>query len=68
MIVENGRDPIAMVECKLGDDSPGKGLKYLKARFPHVTAWQVSAHGSRDYVSPEGIRVAPAVRLLRDLV
>ena len=68
VIVENGRDPIAMVECKLGDDSPGKGLKYLKARFPHVTAWQVSAHGSRDYVSPEGIRVAPAVRLLRDLV
>lgn len=57
-----------MVECRLGDDPPGKGLKYLKARFPLVTAWQVSAQGSRDYVSAEGIRVAPAVRLLKELV
>jgi len=68
VIVENGRDPIAMVECNLGDDSPGKGLKYLRARFPHVTAWHVSAHGSRDYLNAAGIRVAPAVRLLQDLV
>jgi uncharacterized protein len=68
VIVENAASPIAFVECKLGDDAPGKGLKYLKARFPSVPAWQVSAHGSRDYVSAEGIRVAPAARLLRDLI
>jgi uncharacterized protein len=68
VVVEGGRKPIALVECKLGDDAPGKGLKYLKARFPEVAAWQVSAHGQRDYLSAEGIRVAPAVKLLRDLV
>ena len=68
VIVEDGRRPLALVECKLGDDAPGKGLKYLKARFPEASAWQVSAHGLRDYQSAEGIRVAPAVRLLRELV
>ena len=59
---------MAFVECKLGDDPPGLGLRYLKARFPDVTAWQVSALGQRDYVSADGIRVAPAARLLRELV
>lgn len=68
VIVEGARHPIAFVECKLGDDAPGKGLKYLKARFPAVPSWQVSAHGQRDYLSVEGIRVAPAFKLLRDLV
>lgn len=68
VIVESGRTPIALVECKLGDDAPTKGLRYLKARFPQAAAWQVSAHGTRDYQSAEGIRVAPAARLLRDLV
>ena len=68
VIVENGHTPLALVECKLGDDEPAKGLKYLKARFPAAAAWQVSAHGQRDYQSAEGIRVAPAFKLLRDLV
>ncbi len=68
VIVQNGTQPLAFVECKLGDDAPGKGLKYLKQRFPQTPAWQVSAHGQRDYVSAESIRVAPAVKLLRDLV
>lgn len=68
VIVQNGKEPLAFVECKLGDDAPSKGLKYLKQRFPQTPAWQVSAHGQRDYISAEGIRVAPAFKLLRDLV
>ena len=60
--------PIALLECKLGDDSVSPGLKYLKARFPDAQAWQVSATGKRDFVSAEGIRVAPATTLLRQLV
>ena len=66
VIVADGQ-PMAFVECKLGDDPVSPGLRYLKARFAGVTAWQVSAHGVRDYVSAEGVRVAPAVRLLREL-
>ncbi|NRF66992.1 ATP-binding protein [Aquincola sp. S2] len=67
-LITERRQPIAMVECKLGDDVVSPGLRYLKARFPDVIAWQVSAHGVRDYLSVEGVRVAPAVRLLRELV
>ena len=67
-VVTERRTPIAFVECKLADDGVAPGLRYLKARFPQTIAWQVSAHGARDYVSAEGVRVAPAWRLLRELV
>lgn len=67
-VVIDGRTPILLVECKLGDAEPDRGLRYLKARFPAAEAWQISATGSRDFVTPEGIRVAPAVTLLGTLV
>jgi uncharacterized protein len=67
VLTERGA-PIAFVECKLGDESVSAGLRYLKARFASVTAWQVSAHGTRDYIGAEGVRVAPAARLLRELI
>lgn len=67
-VVTEGASPIAFIECKLGDDPVAPGLRYLKARFPGVAAWQVSADGLRDYVSAEGVRVAPAWRLLSELV
>jgi predicted AAA+ superfamily ATPase len=67
-VVTERRKPIAFVECKYGDDSVSAGLRYLKARFPEVAAvWQVSATRQRDFVSAEGIRVAPAWRLMREL-
>jgi hypothetical protein len=66
--VTERREPIALVECKLGDDGVAPGLRYLEARFPAAAAWQVSAHGQRDFVRGEGIRVAPAARLPRELV
>jgi predicted AAA+ superfamily ATPase len=67
VVTERAR-PVAFVECKLGDEPVSAGLRYLLARFPGTIAWQVSAHGARDYVSAEGVRVAPAVRLLAELV
>lgn len=67
IVTEEAGKPVAAVECKLGDEAPTLGLRYLKARFPELIAWQVSATGSRDYISAEGVRVAPAARLLRDL-
>ncbi len=66
-VVTEGGKPIALVECKLGDAAVSPGLRYLLARFPGTIAWQLSAHGTRDYVS-DGVRVAPAARLLRELV
>jgi len=67
-VVLERRTPILLVEAKWGDDAVDRGLRYLKARFPSAQAWQVSATGSKDYVSPEGIRVAPAVRMLGELI
>ena len=67
-VVVERRKPILLVEAKWGDDAVDRGLRYMKAKFPSAAAWQVSATGRKDYVSPEGIRVAPAGKLLEDLV
>lgn len=67
-VVIERRAPVLMVECKWADAPIDKGLRYLKAKFPAADAWQVSATGAKDYQSPEGIRVAPALELLSDLI
>lgn len=66
VILENGR-PIRFIECKWGAAEIGRGLRYLKARFPGCEAVQLSAVGKKDYVTPDGIRACPALRLLRKL-
>jgi hypothetical protein len=60
--------PVLFVECKSSDRDVSPALRYLKARFPGTEAWQVSATGRADYLTPEGIRVAPALKLLAKLV
>ncbi len=67
MVVE-GRRPRLLVECKWSDAEVDRSLRYLSTRFPEAEAWQVSATGVKDYVTPEGIRVAPALALLRQLI
>jgi hypothetical protein len=65
---QQGKSPVLFVECKWGDQEIDRGLRYLRARFPGCDAWQVTAEGRKDYQSPEGIRVAPAIELLGTLV
>jgi predicted AAA+ superfamily ATPase len=67
-VVVEGGQPIAFVECKLSDEPVTPGLRYLVQRFPGVAAWQIALRGQRDYLSREGVRVAPAWRLLAELV
>ena len=67
-VVVEGRHPRLLVECKWGDAEVDRSLRYLKARFAAADAWQISAVGTKDYRSPDGVRVAPALRLLRTLV
>ncbi|HEV8645576.1 MAG TPA: AAA family ATPase [Burkholderiales bacterium] len=67
-VVVEGRHPRLLVECKWGDAAPDRSLHYLKARFPQAEAWQISAAGTKDYQTPDGVRVAPALRLLATLV
>ncbi len=67
VVAERGR-PLLLVEAKAADAPVDPALRYLKARFPEAAAWQITATGRKDYVSPEGIRVAPALSFLRGLV
>jgi hypothetical protein len=67
-VVTERRRPLLFVECKQADTEVDKSLRYLKARFPQCDAWQLSAEGGRDASTPEGIRVAPALRFLAGLV
>ena len=68
LVVVEGRRPTLLVEVKWADAEVDRGLRYLKAKFPAAESWQVSANGQKDFVTPEGIRVAPALALLRGLV
>ena len=67
VVVERG-SPIQMVECKYADATPDRSLRYLRRRFPDCPAWQVSATGKKDFLTPEGIRVCPAMVFLQTLV
>ena len=67
VIVEQ-RQPRLIVECKWADAEVDKNLRYLKAKFPKTEAWQISVTGRKDFVSGEGIRVAPAIKFLTDLI
>jgi uncharacterized protein len=66
-VVVERRRPTHLVECKWADGPVDRGLRYLKVRFPEAEAWQLSATGTKDFVSPEGIRACPALELLRRL-
>ena len=67
-VVVEGRRPVLLVECKWSDADVDRSLRYLKTRFPAAPAWQISATGTKDFVNPDGIRVAPALTLLNDLI
>lgn len=67
-VLAERRKPLTLIECKWADAEIDRSLRYLKARFPQCEAWQISATGSKDYLSGEGIRVCPAMEFLKTLV
>jgi predicted AAA+ superfamily ATPase len=67
VLTEKGT-PKILVETKWSDAEISWGLLYLKRRFPAARAYQLSAIGKKDFKSPEGIRVCPAVDFLAELV
>jgi hypothetical protein len=56
-----------LVEAKWNDAPPDKNLRYLKLRYPRADAWQISAVGKKDFVTENGVRIAPALALLGGL-
>jgi uncharacterized protein len=67
VIVERRR-PVLMVEVKRSAGGVDPSLRYLRARFPECSAYQVHLHGSRESVTPEGIHLWTAARFLSTLV
>jgi len=67
VLTDHGK-PIAFVECKWDDAEVSPSLRYVQQRFTGVPAWQISAVGKKDFETADGIRVAPAVKLLSQLV
>lgn len=67
VVLEDSK-PIQFIEAKWEDTQINNGLKYLKVRFPQSECWQISAHGKKDYVSKENIRVCPAIKFLGQLI
>jgi predicted AAA+ superfamily ATPase len=67
VVTEKAR-PILLVECKLSEGEVSKHLLYLKERFPAAEAYQLSARGKRDWQTPSGVRVCPALVLLKTLI
>jgi len=67
-VVTEGRRPLSFIESKWADAEIDRGLRYLKVRFPRADAWQISATGRKDYMTPEGIRVSPALVFFSSLV
>lgn len=63
VLLEDGR-PFEAIECKLADAPLSPALRYLKKRFSGLDAFQIAARGREDYVTPDGIRVCPALEYL----
>lgn len=67
-VITERQQPKIIVECKWMDRNIDRSLRYLKTKFPKADAWQLSATGKKDYISDDGIRVAPALSFLNTLV
>jgi len=67
-IVTERMQPAVAIECKASDVKPSRSLRYWKKRFPACEAWQLTARGDQDFVTPDGVRVCPALKFLGRLV
>lgn len=67
-VVTEHRRVLLAVECKWADTGLDRSLRYFAARVKPEQSWQISATGTKDYLTAEGIRVAPAGELLTTLV
>jgi predicted AAA+ superfamily ATPase len=67
VVIEDGK-PLLFVECKIKERDIGKGLLYLHARFPAVSAVQVVLEDDGDFKHVNGVRICGAVRFLSELV
>jgi predicted AAA+ superfamily ATPase len=67
-VVVEDRQPILFIECKINDTSVSSNLKYLKKKFPNVKSYQLTYNSKKDFISPEGIRVCDAYKVIQEIL
>jgi predicted AAA+ superfamily ATPase len=67
-VITEGKRPTHFIECKSSGKVASPSLRYLKARFPAVSAIQVSLDKDVDIMTKEGVRICSAHLFLKDLV
>jgi uncharacterized protein len=67
-VVLEDNSPIHFVEAKSSGKVQSPSLRYLKLRFPSVTATQVTLDKAVDLLTKDGIRICSAHLFLGDLV
>ncbi|UCE53757.1 MAG: DUF4143 domain-containing protein, partial [Desulfobacterales bacterium] len=67
VILEDNK-PVHFIEAKSSGRSQSTSLRYLKRKFPSVTATQVTLDKEVDLVTKDGIRICSAHLFLGDLI
>ncbi len=67
-VILKDRRPIEFIECKFSDREINPALRYLKNKYPQVTATQVSFLPRPDTTNEIGIRHCDAVTYLREKI
>ena len=67
-VIMEDLQPVYFIEAKWNDAPVSKGLVYLKKRFKDTVALQISAIGKKNYITPDNIKVCPALTFLSKLV
>jgi predicted AAA+ superfamily ATPase len=66
-VITEKSKPVLAVEVKWSDDSVSNSMAYFKRKFPETECWQIHFSGKKDHVSSDGVRIAPAIELLKTL-
>ncbi len=67
-VILEKQKPITFIECKWADEDLHPALNYLHERFPRAECWQITAVGTKDFRTTQGIRICPAPTFLSQLV
>ncbi len=67
-IVAEKNEPFWAIECKWSAGEVDRNLRYFRNHFPRCEAWQLFATGTRDFLTPEGIRACHAIEFLKTLI
>jgi len=67
-VIMEDKAPVHFIECKSSDKAQSTSLRYLKARFPSVSATQVTLDKDLDLVTKDGIQICSAHLFLKDLI